>query len=67
MNYKLADQIIRIESLNPRVHELLNNYRCDEPEEFVLAATDEEIKAERERSEEKSYTDAYYETLESLK
>ena len=63
MKYKLADQIIQIESLYPNIHELLKDYRCDGNADFVLISTSEDIEAERSRSIEKSYSDAYLELL----
>lgn len=63
MKYKLADQIVKIDTIHPAVHELLRNYRCEGEEDCWLVTMWEDIEAERERSEDQQFSDAYYETL----
>ena len=63
MNYKLADQIIQIESLYPSIHKLLHNYRCDGDADYALISTSEGIEAERARAEENDRPDSYFELL----
>lgn len=63
LNYRLADTVVGIETLCPQTRELLKDYRSEEPEEYRITVTAKDIEAERELSEEKSFSAAYYETL----
>ena len=63
MRYKLADTVFGIETLWPATHLLLRDYRTDDPAEIQISTTDSDIQIEKELSEEKRFSDAYYETL----
>ena len=63
LNYRLADTVIALETVRPGAQELLKGYRTDEEAEYVITTSPEDIEEERERSEEKSFGDRYYELL----
>ena len=70
--YRIADIVIRVESLYTSVQELCQSYRCDEEPELVVRTSQADIDFERARSDAadaaagravRAYTDGYLETL----
>lgn len=63
LKYRLADTVIKVDTIWPKTHELLKEYQSEDKEDYWLVTSWEDINAERDRSEEKSYSAGYYETL----
>ena len=63
--YKIADQIVRIESIYPRIHEYCKGYELEaDTPDIVVKTTPEDIEYEKAHgSEEYNFTDDYYEEL----
>ena len=71
-SYRLADVVVRVESLHGDVHELCREYRCDAMPDLVVRTTQDDIDFERRRSEAAdaaagrrlhAFSDGYLETL----
>ena len=63
MRYALADTVFEIDTLWQATHQLLRDYRTGDPAEIQISTTESDIQIEKELSEEKRFSDAYYETL----
>ena len=49
--YKIAGRVIEISSLYERVHEYSKDYETDEPADFSVVITEEDIVREKEKSD----------------
>ncbi len=63
MRYALADTVFEIETLWPATHQLLADYRTDAPADFRIVTDRAYSEAERAISDEKRFSDAYFEAL----
>ena len=63
-SYKIADHVFSVESIYPDVHKYCRDYRTDEPSEFTLRVTPEDIEYERALStKDRVFPDGYLEEL----
>ena len=63
MRYTLADTVFELDTVWPAAHKLLRDYQTDAPAELRIMTDWPDIEAERELSEDKSFSAGYYELL----
>ena len=61
--YEFAGKAVEVNSLYEKVHEYCADYKTDDPADFEVVISDDDIEYEREHAERKGYADGYLEEL----
>jgi len=61
--YKLAERVIRVESLYETVQKMCQSYACEGEPDFIVTVTPEDIAFEAARAEQPGHSEQYLETL----
>ena len=61
--YEFAGKAVEVNSLYEKVHEYCADYKTDDPADFEVVISDDDIEYEREHAERKGYADRYLEEL----